>query len=192
MQNLFVVAVIFYIMGTAGYYDSLFFQRNSLQQLGFWLEGVGFLCQTLLIVWTYAKTGHMPVNNLYETLSLVAWAIVGVHLAISVKFKIKILGIYAAPLAVLILLVAAQFPRDPVQPLNLLKGVWLTTHVITVFAGDAALALAVAARAARIRRSRSRALSCTQADDWIRWRESPDRASSFGRQTSRDRACRSK
>ena len=77
--------------------------------------------------------------------ALVAWALVGVHLGISLRFKIKILGIYAAPLAVFILLLATQFPKEPVQPLNLLKGIWLTTHIITVFAGDAALALAAGA-----------------------------------------------
>jgi len=142
MQQLFVLAIIFYVLGTAGYYAYLFFQRNGLQRVGWWLQGVGFLCQTLLMVWTYMKTGHMPANNLHETLSLVAWALVGVHLGISLKFKIKILGIYAAPLAVLILLVATQFPKEPMQPLDLLKGIWLTTHIITVFIGDAALALA--------------------------------------------------
>jgi len=142
MQHLFVLAIIFYVLGTAGYYAYLFFQRNGLQRVGWWLQGVGFLCQTLLMVWTYMKTGHMPANNLHETLSLVAWALVGVHLGISLKFKIKILGIYAAPLAVLILLVATQFPKEPMQPLDLLKGIWLTTHIITVFIGDAALALA--------------------------------------------------
>ena len=145
MQHFFVLAVIFYVLGTAGYYAYLFFQRNSLQQWGWLLQGIGFACQTLLMVWTYMKTGHMPANNLHETLYLVAWALVGVHLAVSAKFKIKILGIYAAPLAVFILLVAIQFPKQPLQPSNLLQGAWIVIHVLTVFGGDGALALAAGA-----------------------------------------------
>jgi hypothetical protein len=74
MENLFVLVVIFYVFGTAGYYAYLFFQRNALQQLGWGVQGIGFLCHTLLIGWTYAHTGRMPASNLHETLSLVAWA----------------------------------------------------------------------------------------------------------------------
>ena len=142
MENLFVFALLFYVLGAAVYYAYLFFQRDRLSQLGWSLHGIGFICHTLLIGWQVFQTGHAPANNLHETLSLTAWALVGVHLAISYKFKLKILGIYTAPLAVLILLIAIQLPNEPTQSQSLLKGVWLFTHIVTIIAADAGLALA--------------------------------------------------
>ena len=73
---------------------------------------------------------------------MVAWALVGAFLLLHIKFRLKILGIYAAPLATFILLAATQFPRQPMQPQNVLKGFWLVIHIVTIFLGDAAFALA--------------------------------------------------
>ncbi len=142
MEIVFIIATLLYMLSTASYFAYLFLQRNWLQKTGCWLLIVGFAVQTVLIVWSFAATGHVPVNNLHETLSVTAWALVGVFLALNAKFHLKILGIYATPLAVFIMLAATQFPSQPLQPENLLKGVWLTIHVITIFTGDAALALA--------------------------------------------------
>ena len=96
----------------------------------------------MVLGWALAVTGHVPVNNLHETLSVAAWTLVGVFLALRTRFKLKILGVYTAPLAVFILLAATQFPREPLQPENLLKGVWLIIHILTIFVGDAAFVLA--------------------------------------------------
>ena len=82
------------------------------------------------------------MNNLHETLSVVAWAIVGVFLVLRLKVPVRILGTYAAPLAALILLAAAQLPQTSMQPQNLLKGFWLVVHILTIFIGDAAFTLA--------------------------------------------------
>ncbi len=142
MQIAFFVAVLFYIISAGGYLAFLFLQRDFLQKTGGFFLIAGFVCQTISIGWLFAVSGHVPANNLHETLTLVAWALVGVFLAINFKFKLKILGAYAAPLAVFVLLVATQFPREPLQPANLLKGIWLTVHILSTFAGDAAFALA--------------------------------------------------
>lgn len=142
MTLLSVIATLFYMLGAAGYFAYLFFQRNPLQRAGMVLLAGGLAFQSVGIAWAVIATGHVPANNLHETLCLVAWAIVGAYLIVHVKFKIKILGIYVAPLAVFIMLVATQFPRETSQPENLLKGIWLIIHIVTIFAGDAAFALA--------------------------------------------------
>ncbi len=142
MQILFILAVLFYILSTVSYFAYLFIQRNVFQQAGRALLLAGFACQTVVITWTFVSTGHVPVNNLHETLSWVAWMLVGTFLALHYKFRLKILGVYVAPLAAISLLVATQFPHELLQPQNLLKGVWLIVHIMSVFAGDAAFALA--------------------------------------------------
>ena len=142
MQIAFIVAILLYMLSAACYFAYLFLQRDRLQQVGGVLLTGGFICQTVAIIWSFAVSGHVPVNNLHETLTMTAWAVVGAFLALNLKFRIKILGVYVAPLAVFILLIATQFPRDLIQPENMLKGVWLIIHIITIFAGDAAFALA--------------------------------------------------
>ncbi len=142
MQILFVLAVLCYMLSSGGYFAYLFIQRNPLQQIGCGLLLTGVIFQSVVIVWSFAQSGHMPVNNLHETLALVAWALVGAFLALHVKLRVKVLGIYVAPLAAFILFIASQFPREPMQPQGLLKGFWLVVHIVTIFLGDAGFALA--------------------------------------------------
>ena len=84
----------------------------------------------------------MPVNNLHETLSLVAWTSAGLYLALHLKLHVKVLGVYVAPLAAFVLFIASQFPQNPLQPQELLKGFWLVVHIVTIFLGYAGFSLA--------------------------------------------------
>jgi ABC-type transport system involved in cytochrome c biogenesis permease subunit len=88
------------------------------------------------------RAGHFPVNNLHETLSFTAWAIAVVFLAFAFRFKLKILGIYAAPLISLTMIVAYQMPKAAAQNPQLFKSWWLAAHIVTMFLGNAAFALA--------------------------------------------------
>jgi cytochrome c-type biogenesis protein CcsB len=142
MQILFFLAILCYLLSSAGYFAYLFIQRDFLQKIGMGLLLAGFGCQSGLIIWAFGASGHMPVNNLHETLLLVAWALTGAFLVLNLKLQVKILGVYVAPLTAFVMLVAGQFSRDLVQPQSLLKGFWLVAHIITIFVGDAAFALA--------------------------------------------------
>jgi cytochrome c-type biogenesis protein CcsB len=142
MQILFVLAVLCYMLSSAGYFAYLFIQRDPLQRIGCALLVAGVILQSAQIVWSVARSGHMPVNNLHETLTLVAWALVGTFLALHIKLRVKVLGVYVAPMAAFILFAASQFPKEPMQPQNLLRGFWLVVHIITIFLGDGGFALA--------------------------------------------------
>jgi cytochrome c-type biogenesis protein CcsB len=155
MQIVFVIAILLLMLSSAAYFSYLFFQRERLQQIGCALMSAAFACQTLVIAVRFVTSGHMPVNNLHETLSLVAWALVGVFLVLRFKIPVRILGTYAAPLAAVILLVAAQLPQETVQPNNLLKGFWLVVHILAIFSGDAAFTLAAGVGALYLLQERS-------------------------------------
>ena len=47
------------------------------------------------------------------------------------RFNLKILGIYAAPLAALIMIVASLLPSEPFRSMIYFKSVWLVIHIIT-------------------------------------------------------------
>jgi cytochrome c-type biogenesis protein CcsB len=145
MQIVFVTALLFYLVSAAVYFAYLFLQREVLHKIGRLLLLGGFLAQSVVIGHQFIVTGHVPVNNLHETLSIVAWTLVGAFLLLNLRFPLKILGVYTAPLAAFILLAALQLPREPLQPQNVLRGFWLTVHIVTVFFGNAAFALAAGA-----------------------------------------------
>lgn len=145
MEPIFFVVIIFYMLSTIGYLSYLFLQKDYLQKTGFYLLAAGFLCHTAEIGYQFIQSGHFPVNNLHETLSLAGWTIAGVFLLFQDRFGLKILGVYAAPLISFAMVIAARLPDVPKETGNLLKSMWLVTHVIAIFIGEAALALACGA-----------------------------------------------
>jgi ABC-type transport system involved in cytochrome c biogenesis permease subunit len=82
MEILIIVTILAYMLSTAAYFAYLFLQKNNLQRIGYFILTAGILLHTATIIAGFSKTGHLPVSNLRETLSLAAWAIAGVFLAI--------------------------------------------------------------------------------------------------------------
>jgi len=142
VELLIIITIFFYMLSTAKYFAYLFIQKNFLQRVAFYLLMAGFLCHSVVIGYGFVRLGQIPIHNLSETLSIAGWAIAGVFLIFQYKFKLKILGIYAAPLATLVMVIASQLPREPEQIKNIFKSFWIVVHVITIFIGEASFALA--------------------------------------------------
>jgi cytochrome c-type biogenesis protein CcsB len=142
MQALIIVTILLYMLSSAGYFGYLFFQADYLHRTGYLLILAGFMCHTLIIAYAGIESGSFPVRNLHETLSIAGWAVAGFFLLFQSKYKLKVLGIYAAPLIALIMVAVAQVPNTPSQEQSIFKNFWLISHVVTVFIGNAAFALA--------------------------------------------------
>ncbi len=142
MELLFLLSVLCYMLSSAWYFAFLFFQKKRLRQAGCGLLAAGFSLQTIEIAVAFARSGHVPVTNLHETLAICAWALVGAFLVFQYRYRMNILGIYAAPMAALILVASTHLPRATSAKPALFKSFWLLVHVVTIFLGDAALALA--------------------------------------------------
>lgn len=88
--------------------------------------------------------GRAPLSNLYESLIFFALCIAVTHLYVAFKYKIRIIGVVAAPLAFLSM-AYASLPKvsDAIMPLiPALQSNWLIAHVMTCFFGYAAFAVA--------------------------------------------------
>ena len=142
VETIILITIFFYMMSTAGYIAYLFIQKNLLQRAAFYLLMTSFLCHSASIGYAFVKSGYFPIHNLHETLSIVGWTITGVFLIFQYKYHLKILGVYAAPLATLIMLVASYLPNEPVQAKAIFNSFWLMIHVIAIFIGEASFALA--------------------------------------------------
>ncbi len=142
MEILFAFTILFYMLSSAGYFSYLILQKVYLQKIGLILMIVGFGCHTVTIAYDFMSLGSVPVNNLYETLSIAGWALTCVFFIFQYRYKLNVLGVYAAPLVTMVLLLAYQLPKPIFADQNLFKSIWLVSHIVTIFLGDASLALA--------------------------------------------------
>lgn len=141
-----VLIAILYAASAAMYLMYLFSQKEALQKAGYLLVGAGFAVHTAALVGDMVSTGYLPVHNLRETLSIFAWAISLVYLFIRHRYGIRIMGAYAAPLALFAFLFSLKVSDvPPVEPASTFTSFWFFAHIVTVFLGEAALAMAAGA-----------------------------------------------
>ncbi|MBW2367083.1 MAG: c-type cytochrome biogenesis protein CcsB [Deltaproteobacteria bacterium] len=142
MDKFQFITIFFYMLSTAGYVAYLFFQKNYWQKAGYVLLSAGLGCHTLFIVLSYLGSGLFPGRNLHQTLVVACWAFSGMFVLIQYKFNLKILGVYAAPVAAAVMIMAAGLPTATVSNSPFFKSFWLFFHLMTTFLGHAAFALA--------------------------------------------------
>jgi len=142
METLRYVTILLYLASTAGYLLYLFLQKDGFHRAGFYLLIAGAGIHSLDLLVATVSRGQLPATNLYESLSIAAWAIAVVFLVIQSRYKIRILGIFAAPLAAAITILAIRLPAAPAQTQTIFDSIWFTVHIVSVFIGEAALALA--------------------------------------------------
>ncbi|AOY57365.1 c-type cytochrome biogenesis protein CcsB [Desulfococcus multivorans] len=142
MSLLVTVTMVFYILSTMGYFGYLFLQREFWQKLGYGLLGAGFFCHSLLLGYAFVHFGSLPAHNLHQTLLLVGWAVTGFFLVFQYRFQVKVMGIYAAPLAAFVMIVSSRLPVEPAQVQAHFRSFWLIFHVVIILLGEAAFAMA--------------------------------------------------
>ena len=145
MENLISAIISFYLLSTASYIAYLFFQKENFNRIGYFILLAGLLIHSAAIIAIFVQTGHMPARNLYETLSVAAWAVAAVFIFVRYRFNLKILGIFAAPLALIIMVIAALIPQQPTTAKAIFTSFWLMFHILAIFIADAAFALACGA-----------------------------------------------
>jgi cytochrome c-type biogenesis protein CcsB len=115
---------------------------------GLFAMGVGFALQTYGLALRALIAGRAPVTNMYESIVFAAWGAVAVALVFEARHGVRLFAASAAFVAVPFLLIADGVPIfdsaiDPLAPV-LRDNFWLTTHVLTITLGYAALFLALA------------------------------------------------
>jgi cytochrome c-type biogenesis protein CcsB len=138
----FKCALSLYLLGTLGYLLFIIFQIKPMARLAYGFLWLGFLSHTLNIVLWYWQTGYFPIQNLGESLSFFAWAIIGVFLIIQIRFNILVLGSFLSPLAAIMMLSSSFLPAPTGQGNPLLRNIWLMIHVGAIFIGNGAFAIA--------------------------------------------------
>jgi ABC-type uncharacterized transport system permease subunit len=105
----------------------------------------GTVLHLVSIVELRAETGHLPLNNFYETSSVCAFLIAVLFLLVYSYYHIAIFGVCLFPLVFLMTLIGAtEFPVASWGNPQI-RNAWLISHITSVLIGYAALILAAVA-----------------------------------------------
>jgi cytochrome c-type biogenesis protein CcsB len=147
----FWIATFSYLGAMVMYLSYIAFRHKTIGLIATGLTYFGFLAHTVAIGLRWWESyqmgediGHIPVSNLFESMSFAAWTIILIYVLVEWKYKNKSFGAFVMPVAFLALAyigVAPNISKD-IEPLvPALKSYWLHIHVITSFLGYAAFAI---------------------------------------------------
>jgi len=136
------ISTMLYFTSMAGYLLFLFNQKQVWQKTSLYVISTAIVFHFISMVIYTITIEQIPIRNLSQSLSIAAFFLGCMFLFFQYKFDLKILGVFASILLSATMLVVLILPDAPIEQTSVLKGFWLYTHIILVFAGEAALALA--------------------------------------------------
>ncbi|MBM7701680.1 c-type cytochrome biogenesis protein CcsB [Metabacillus iocasae] len=145
-SNLLYTAFIAYLLATFFFGGSIRDKRSTKKTskwatIGISVTIVGFVAQLGYFITRWVAAGHAPVSNLFEFTTFFGMMLVGAFIGIYFIYKLSALGLFALPVALLIIAYASMFPRDISPLIPALQTHWLYIHVITTATGQAILAV---------------------------------------------------
>ncbi|AKG04381.1 c-type cytochrome biogenesis protein CcsB [Salimicrobium jeotgali] len=119
--------------------------NRKLGNVGIGLTVVGFLTQIGYFITRWIAAGHAPVSNLFEFMTFFGMMLVFGFIVLFLIYRITLLGLFALPVALLVIAYASMFPTEISPLVPSLKSHWLYIHVTTAALGQAILAISFAA-----------------------------------------------
>ncbi|MBF0376599.1 MAG: c-type cytochrome biogenesis protein CcsB [Desulfamplus sp.] len=144
------VTTFVYAFASVLYIGSWTFKKEVMAKAGFFILTAGFTGNTMGIILRWIESykmgyGHAPFSNMYESLVFFSWTAAALYIFVELKYRERIIGVFATPLIFLAIAYASLSPSisDKITPLiPALKSNWLIAHVITCFLGYAGFAVA--------------------------------------------------
>jgi len=105
----------------------------------------GAVFHLVSLVELHAETGHLPLNNFYETSSACAFLIAVIFLAAYSYYRVAVFSVCLFPLVFFMTLIGAtEFPVASWSNPQV-RNIWLTVHIVTVLIGYASLVFSAVA-----------------------------------------------
>ncbi|WP_307255791.1 c-type cytochrome biogenesis protein CcsB [Oikeobacillus pervagus] len=114
---------------------------NKWGKLGFIVTIIGFIAQLGYFILRWIASGHAPVSNLFEYATFFGMMLVAAFIVLYSIYKVAALGLFALPIAIVMIAYASMFPKDISPLIPALQSDWLHIHVTTTAAGQGILAL---------------------------------------------------
>ena len=141
-EILFIATVISYMVSGGFYIWYLITRSESALRMGTLLLFLGLAAHTTALVLRWVSSGHAPMANLYESLSLFSWGIVLFFLIAQRFYPVQAAGALVVPTAFLITSVAGVFYQGPEGLVPALQSYWLWIHVTIAMLSYGLFALA--------------------------------------------------
>jgi len=133
------VAAAFYALGLLHAILTLVRGRELWFRAALTAFTIGAVFHFVSIIEEGIVNNRCPIANFYETLAMCAFLVAVVYLGVQWKYKVAGLSVFIFPLVFLMALVATL--GNPVSAWSspMVRGVWLTVHIVLVLLGYAAL-----------------------------------------------------
>ncbi|SHF57806.1 c-type cytochrome biogenesis protein CcsB [Ornithinibacillus halophilus] len=116
-------------------------EKSKAGTIGISITIVGFIAQLTYFITRWMASGHAPVSNLFEFMTFFGMTIVLAFIVIYFIYRLTVLGLFALPVAMIIIAYASMFPTEIAPLVPSLKSHWLYIHVTTVSLGQGILAI---------------------------------------------------
>jgi len=136
------VALLLYSVGLLHAILTLVRRREHLFRVALGAFILGSVFHFVSIIEEGLTSDRCPIANLYEVLSMGAFLIVVLYLAVHFRYKLESLSVFIFPLVFVMSLVATLGNPVSAWASPALRNAWLTVHIVLVLLGIAALLLA--------------------------------------------------
>ncbi|HSO57535.1 MAG TPA: c-type cytochrome biogenesis protein CcsB, partial [Paenisporosarcina sp.] len=142
-SNLLFVAFICYLVATLFFGGAVKVSGSETSasekrwgKIGIIVTIIGFIANLAYFITRWIAAGHAPLSNLFEFTTAFGMMVVGAFILIYFIYKTPLLGLFALPIAIIIIGFASMFPREINPLIPALKSYWLTVHVSTAALGE--------------------------------------------------------
>ncbi|AYC29357.1 c-type cytochrome biogenesis protein CcsB [Paenisporosarcina cavernae] len=151
-SNLLFAAFISYLIGTFFFGGAIKGSKTEAStsetkwgKIGITVTVIGFLLNIGYFITRWIAAGHAPVSNLFEFTTFFGMMLVGSFILIYFLYRTPLLGVFALPIAIIVIGYASMFPREVNPLIPALKSYWLHIHVTTAALGESILAISAVA-----------------------------------------------
>ncbi|MDN4607312.1 c-type cytochrome biogenesis protein CcsB [Sporosarcina highlanderae] len=141
----YLVATLFFGGAVKGAKSEASYKNNRWGKIGISITIIGFITHLGYFITRWIASGHAPMSNMFEFTTAFAMMLVGAFILIFYLYRTPSLGLFALPIAIIIIGYASMFPTEITPLIPALQSYWLAVHVITAALGEAILAISAVA-----------------------------------------------
>ena len=141
----YLVATLFFGGAVKGANSEASYKNNRWGKIGITITIIGFISHLGYFITRWIASGHAPVSNMFEFTTAFGMMLVGSFILLFYLYRTPSLGLFALPIAIIIIGYASMFPREITPLIPALKSYWLWVHVITAALGESILAISAVA-----------------------------------------------
>lgn len=147
--NLLYAAFFIYLIATFFFAGTIRDKKKGKSEIagkiGITMAIIGFLTQVGYFITRWLASGHAPISNLFEYTTFFGMMLVFAFIVLYFIYKVDLLGLFALPIALLLIAFASMFPTEISPLVPSLQSHWLYIHVTTASLGQGILSVSFVA-----------------------------------------------